>query len=197
VCSTAAVSEREFPPPRPNSARFSDSRELIEDKAMFPTRGQTLIVRAVCVFSDRSARTEAGQPWVKVGMNRRSPDGPTFIIPRSSGLVVLGGTQLAHDADTSVRPETTAQIGQRCVDLMPELLPPEKRSGRNWKDLDIVSENVGLRPSREGGVRVHAEVATTRHGVASQSPRSLEGPLINRSALDTLLRSRWRRVPVQ
>lgn len=41
--------------------------------------------------------------------------------------------------------------------VFPELLPPEKRAKGDWRDLDIVSENVGLRPTRHGGVRLEKD----------------------------------------
>lgn len=41
--------------------------------------------------------------------------------------------------------------------VCPELVPPEKRKNGSWKDLIIVSENVGLRPSRQGGVRIEKD----------------------------------------
>lgn len=39
---------------------------------------------------------------------------------------------------------------------MPELLPPEKRGG-TIDDLDVVGDAVGLRPTREGGIRLEVD----------------------------------------
>jgi len=44
---------------------------------------------------------------------------------------------------------------------MPELLPPDRRASLDWRNLDIVCENVGFRPTRRSGLRVEVEVVTT------------------------------------
>lgn len=41
--------------------------------------------------------------------------------------------------------------------VFPELLPPSKREKGDWRDLDVISENVGLRPTRHGGVRIEKD----------------------------------------
>ena len=46
----------------------------VEDKAMYPVRGQTVVVRA---------------PWVRFGRTDYSESGLTYIIPRRSGDVKL------------------------------------------------------------------------------------------------------------
>lgn len=48
------------------------------------------------------------------------------------------------------------RIKERCLALEPELLPPGKRGG-TIEDLEVVQEAVGLRPTREGGIRIEAE----------------------------------------
>jgi D-amino-acid oxidase len=45
------------------------------------------------------------------------------------------------------------RIAARCIALAPELT-----GGKGVDNLDIVSHNVGFRPSREGGPRLEAEV---------------------------------------
>ena len=55
----------------------------VNDTRMFPIRGQTLLIRA---------------PWVRFGRTISSKDGLwTYIIPRKSGDVVVGGTKEAND----------------------------------------------------------------------------------------------------
>lgn len=55
------------------------------------------------------------------------------------------------------------RILQDCFKLIPELAGPEiivegnTKRARTWKDIEIVSHNVGLRPARKGGVRVELE----------------------------------------
>lgn len=53
----------------------------VEDRDVYPTRGQTVILRAPWV---RSGRTLTGKEWV-------------YIIPRQSGDVVVGGVKEAND----------------------------------------------------------------------------------------------------
>lgn len=54
----------------------------VADKSMFPTRGQLSIIRA---------------PWMKYGKTFTGPGSTSYTIPRSSGLVIVGGTRDAND----------------------------------------------------------------------------------------------------
>lgn len=49
----------------------------VQDGALYPTRGQTVIVHA---------------PHIKKTMTHVSSQGMTYVIPRSDGTVILGGT---------------------------------------------------------------------------------------------------------
>lgn len=62
----------------------------------------------------------------------------------------------------------TRRIKERCLALQPELLPPDKRTGGTIDDLRVVREAVGLRPTREGGIRLEAELLR-------ESPRRVVG----------------------
>ncbi|KAJ7161788.1 D-amino-acid oxidase [Mycena crocata] len=120
------------------------------DKNMYPTRGETVLVRA---------------PWIDqalVYLHANADGKVSYIIPRQSGDVVLGGTFQEGDWHPSSRPETVKTIKESTLALCPELLPPDKRTGGkpDINDLDVVAECVGLRPSRHGGVRIEAEVLT-------------------------------------
>lgn len=53
----------------------------VQDKAMYPTRGQTVVIKA---------------NHIKRTMTFIGDHGITYIIPRSDGTVILGGT---HDND--------------------------------------------------------------------------------------------------
>ncbi|GAA6051151.1 hypothetical protein JCM3770_002564 [Rhodotorula araucariae] len=124
------------------------ARTLVPDEKVFPTRGQLVIVRA---------------PWITEGVTRLGPDGVyDYIIPRpKSGHVVLGGCAEKNNWDPRPRPDMVRRIKERCLALCPELLPPAKRGG-TIDDLDVVEDAVGLRPTREGGIRLeigslHAE----------------------------------------
>ncbi|KAF8880070.1 D-amino-acid oxidase [Infundibulicybe gibba] len=116
----------------------------VEDKDMYPIRGQTLLVRA---------------PWVKFGRTVSTADGLwTYIIPRRSGDIIVGGTKIDDDWYPNPRPEITKDILARGFALCPELAPPEVRARRTPTVDDvipnIIEEGCGLRPARKGGIRL-------------------------------------------
>ncbi|KAF9259599.1 nucleotide-binding domain-containing protein [Marasmius fiardii PR-910] len=115
----------------------------IEDKTMYPIRGQTVLIRA---------------PWVKFGRTLRSHDTSTYIIPRPSGDVIVGGTRVENDWYPIPRPETTEDILNRGVTLCPELAPPEIRAKRTPTIDDvrpiIIEAGCGHRPARKDGIRL-------------------------------------------
>ncbi|KAJ2915167.1 hypothetical protein MD484_g5249, partial [Candolleomyces efflorescens] len=120
----------------------------VEDKKLYPLRGQTIIVRA---------------PWVRSGKTfyKDRTGAFTYIIPRRSGEVIVGGTRAPNDWYAQPRPETTEDILQRGFAFCPDLASPEIRSQREPTIDDvrslIVAEGCGLRPSREGGIRLEVE----------------------------------------
>ncbi|KAL0958135.1 hypothetical protein HGRIS_000303 [Hohenbuehelia grisea] len=124
----------------------------VEDSNVYPIRGQTVLLRA---------------PWVKIGCTIAKPtsDGGaiwTYIIPRRSGDVIVGGTLEPNDWYPVPRPETTEDILKRTLALCPELAPPEARAnGRQPTVADlrplIIEGGCGLRPGRQGGIRVELE----------------------------------------
>lgn len=58
------------------------ARELVGDRRMFPTRGQTVLVRGEAA----AARTRVGKGYI------------TYCIPRpGSGMTILGGTKEVRD----------------------------------------------------------------------------------------------------
>ncbi|GAA5871689.1 hypothetical protein JCM3774_003018 [Rhodotorula dairenensis] len=124
------------------------ARTLVPDPKVFPTRGQLVIVNA---------------PWVTEGKTRLGParDGQPrvydYTIPRpKTGHVVLGGCAEKDNWDPRPRADMARRIKERCLALEPDLLPPGKRGG-TIDDLDVVQEAVGLRPTREGGIRIEAD----------------------------------------
>lgn len=115
----------------------------VEDAAVHPVRGQTVLVRAPRVRTCYGVR------------DKNLPPGEAcYIIPRpgSDGCVILGGTVLRDDYSTLVRPETAERILQKVHAICPELA-----NGPSWRDIEVVSHNVGLRPARDGGLRLEIE----------------------------------------
>jgi len=119
----------------------------VEDKTMYPIRGQTVLLKA---------------PWVRYGRTMVEKDNArTYTIPRKSGDVIVGGTIDKDDWYPTPQPEITRDILQRVFSLCPELAPPEIRATREPTVEDllplIVEEGCGLRPARTGGVRIERE----------------------------------------
>jgi hypothetical protein len=83
-----------------------------------------------------------------------APGHSTYIIPRpgSGGCVILGGTVLKDQYSTLPNAKTAERILKDAHALEPRLAP-----GGTWRDIEVVSHNVGLRPAREGGLRLEIE----------------------------------------
>ncbi|KAJ7255261.1 D-amino-acid oxidase [Mycena rebaudengoi] len=111
----------------------------VEDKDVYPTRGEVLIIRA---------------PWINRGMSCFHTSHLSYIIPRQSGDVILGGTFQVDDWHPTSRPETVKEIKELGIKACPELLPADKRDKRDINDLEVIEECVGLRPTRKGGIRL-------------------------------------------
>ncbi|KAH9835404.1 D-amino-acid oxidase [Rhodofomes roseus] len=124
----------------------------VEDKAVYPVRGQVLLIKA---------------PWIRFGKTAsHNEDGLwTYVIPRRNGEVIIGGTKLENDWYPAGRPDTTEDILQRCLAFCPELALPEIRAQRapTVDDLraQILEVGVGLRPARKGGLRLETEWLNT------------------------------------
>ncbi|KAF8178101.1 hypothetical protein K438DRAFT_1277948 [Mycena galopus ATCC 62051] len=114
--------------------------EDVLDTDTYPTRGETVIIRA---------------PWVQPSITYYFANSDiSYIIPRKSGDIVLGGSWGVNDWHPTSRPETSKSIRERGVRIYPELLPPGKREARDINDLDVIAACVGLRTSRKSGVRL-------------------------------------------
>ncbi|KZT50587.1 nucleotide-binding domain-containing protein [Calocera cornea HHB12733] len=129
----------------------------IEDKNVYPIRGQTVLIRA---------------PWVRFGRTTSSKSGLwTYIIPRRSGDVILGGTKVDNDWYPKARPETTRDILERTLAIAPEIAPPHAREGGRTPTVEdvesiVIETGCGFRPGRKGGVRLEPDVMTNGEGRA-------------------------------
>ncbi|KAH7915047.1 hypothetical protein BJ138DRAFT_1142508 [Hygrophoropsis aurantiaca] len=119
----------------------------IEDKDVYPIRGQTVLLKA---------------PWVKFGRTMTAGDGTyTYTMPRSDGTMLVGGTRVPNDWYPIPRPEITEDILARALVLTPELAPPHIREQHTATVDDlrpiVIEPGCGLRPARKGGIRLESE----------------------------------------
>ncbi|EJT99463.1 D-aspartate oxidase [Dacryopinax primogenitus] len=127
----------------------------VEDKNVYPIRGQTVLIRA---------------PWVRFGRTTSSLSGLwTYIIPRRSGDVILGGTKIDNDWYPNPRPETTRDIIERTLAIAPEIAPPAAREGGRSPTVEdvesiVIESGCGFRPGRKGGVRLEEDQMTNSKG---------------------------------
>ncbi|UJR08031.1 hypothetical protein I4U23_012308 [Adineta vaga] len=110
------------------------ARYLVGDLAVRPARGQVIRVNA---------------PWIKsqyyIDMKE---EGCGYIIPQSD-TVVLGGTFQMDDWKTTPTENDTCHIRRMCAKILPAL-----------DDVKDGKVQVGLRPYREGGVRLEHELTS-------------------------------------
>jgi hypothetical protein len=135
----------------------------VEDKAVHPARGQTVLVRAKGI--DRCIMQTEGFMGADDGANPRletvavlplMPEvKPAYIIPRPgpSNQIILGGTYIPNSHSCQPDLREAERIMKACFELEPRLAP----EGGSWRDIEVISHNVGLRPAREGGARVELE----------------------------------------
>ncbi|THV04901.1 nucleotide-binding domain-containing protein [Dendrothele bispora CBS 962.96] len=150
----------------------------VMDSEMFPVRGQVVVLSA---------------PWIKEGRTRQvgnlaGGEGGerTYIIPRRSGQVIIGGTREYDDwcvefastsgwklkyispRNSSPVPETSTDIKRRALEIYSELVPPEIHLDRPPvpEDLNsiVIREVVGFRPARKSGLRLERGPDLTREG---------------------------------
>ncbi|EST08209.1 FAD dependent oxidoreductase [Kalmanozyma brasiliensis GHG001] len=116
----------------------------VRDPNVYPIRGQTVLVN-VPAF-------KAPSPAARCVMKLGSP--ANYVIPRArSGQVILGGSFDIRQSNTTPDKVLAETILKECAKLVPEIVP----EGKTWREIDVVSHNVGLRPAREGGARVEVE----------------------------------------
>ncbi|KAI9300428.1 hypothetical protein BJ944DRAFT_273065 [Cunninghamella echinulata] len=103
----------------------------VKDTKLFPTRGQTILVRG---------------NHIKKTITCLDDRGITYIIPRNDGTIILGGTSQKNDFNPKVDKDIAESILKRTQEICPELF--------NNGPLTILRHSVGLRPTRVGGVRI-------------------------------------------
>jgi D-amino-acid oxidase len=111
------------------------SRELCDDKNVFPVRGQ--VVRVESNGFDKVISDETEENVV-------------YIIPRFNDIII-GGTAQANDWNLQVDPHDTAEILRKAKTVAPE-----------FETVKILEEKVGLRPARFE-VRLEDELINGKH----------------------------------
>lgn len=113
----------------------------VEDKSMAPYRGQTVLVR------------NEFTPMVATSGTDDSPADMMYIMQRAAGGgTILGGTYDKNNWESAPDPNVANRIMERAVKLCPEIA-----GGKGVSGLSVIRHVVGLRPYREGGVRVEHE----------------------------------------
>ena len=77
-----------------------------------------------------------------------------YIMQRAAGGgAIIGGCLQHHSSAGEVDPNLANRILQRAVDICPSLVP---KTGE-VTELSVIRHGVGLRPMREGGIRLEKE----------------------------------------
>jgi len=115
------------------------SRELVNDKQVYPVRGQTITVKA---------------PWIKHGFGYPGTKNNIFVsvFPRADD-VLLSGTRDVNDWSEEVDPLISKGIMERCCRYFPGL-----------STAPVMRESVGFRPGRKT-VRLEVDDTLTEHSI--------------------------------
>ena len=111
-------------------------RNFDTDPDMKIIRGQTVLVKQ-----------EYGMT-----VTRQCADGSwAFLIPRpGGGGTIVGGSKEVGDFETQSRPGTRVRLLEQAVRYFPEFIDDVKK-------FEVVKDNVGRRPWREGGLKIETE----------------------------------------
>lgn len=78
-----------------------------------------------------------------------------YIMPRKEGGSIIGGCFIENYKNTEEDKELTQRLVNRAKKYAPEMFDPGFKN--NPTEIDIIRVNVGLRPFRDGGVRVESD----------------------------------------
>lgn len=110
-------------------------------KRTYPVRGQTLHVR-------NNAAKQLDVQSFGPGFENEM----LYIMPRAEGGSIIGGCFLESFNDTNEDSQLTQRLVERAKKYAPEMFDPNYKN--NPSEIDIIRVNVGLRPFRDGGVRI-------------------------------------------
>ncbi|KAI4121378.1 MAG: hypothetical protein LQ347_006880, partial [Umbilicaria vellea] len=113
----------------------------VEDKKMMPARGQIVLVRNEANVMCANSGTDDGE------------DEACYIMQRAAGGgTLIGGSYQKGNWESQFDPNLANRIMKRAIEMCPALT-----GGKGIEHLSIVRHGVGLRPLREGGVRLEKE----------------------------------------
>ncbi|KAF2638516.1 nucleotide-binding domain-containing protein [Massarina eburnea CBS 473.64] len=126
-----------------------NAHTLCADTALYPIRGQTLLVRIT-----------PAPPFPRIILYDNDP--VAYLIPRTgTDMYLLGGTTDAENWAPEPITDVSGSILERCGVMM-----------KGWADdeaeIEVVRAQVGLRPGRRGGARVEREVKSVELKVVHQ-----------------------------
>jgi len=122
---------------RPRVVVNCSGRNFDQDPKMKIIRGQTVLVKQQ--YHSTVTWQKADGTW-------------TFLVPRPlNGGTIVGGTKEIDDWEADPRVETRENLLKNCVESFPDFVTDASK-------FEVVKENVGRRPWREGGYRFEAEV---------------------------------------
>ncbi|PYI16614.1 D-amino-acid oxidase [Aspergillus japonicus CBS 114.51] len=113
----------------------------VEDKTVVPARGQIVIVR-----------NDAGKMLDVSGTDDGDGEACYVMTRAAGGGTILGGCYQLGSWESQPDPNLAVRIMKRAVEMVPALT-----NGKGIEHLDIIRHGVGLRPVREGGVRIAKE----------------------------------------
>lgn len=114
----------------------------VRDDKLYPGRGQVVVVRNDPGVMLATSGTDDGEDELVYMMTRAA-----------GGGTVIGGCYQKNQWDPLPEPNLAVRIMKRAIALCPQLVG----EGQGIEGLDIIRHGVGLRPLREGGVRLEAE----------------------------------------
>lgn len=114
----------------------------VMDAKVMPARGQIVVVRNVSPAMYCVSSCDDGPEELIYTMTRAA-----------GGGTILGGTYAKGNWDANPDPNIANRIMERVVKAFPEI-----SGGKGVAGLDVIRHGVGLRPYREGGVRLEKEM---------------------------------------
>ncbi|OTA24441.1 hypothetical protein BTJ68_12858 [Hortaea werneckii EXF-2000] len=121
----------------------------VQDPALYPARGQIVLVRNDLNVMASVSGTDDG------------PDEATYLMHRAAGGgCVLGGCLQKDNWESQPDPNLAVRIMKRAIELCPDLVP----KGKGIEALSVIRHGVGLRPMRHEGIRVEKDRVSGKDG---------------------------------